>query len=123
LYQQSIIDNRIKPLLTGSEIPLVMIDLSDYNFDALKVLSHTLLRVDKIVLCAIKERDDKTMNYLISIKGIEDDQALYKKIKEHVLDGVDAKGGGKAPLWQGIATKHKGILTEVEKVCRNVLHE
>ena len=52
-------------------------------------------------MCAIKERDDDKMNYLISIKGIENELALYNEIKTKVLDTVNAKGGGKAPLLAG----------------------
>ncbi len=122
LHQQSMIDNLISPLLIGCQVPIIMLDLSEYNFDALKVLSHTLNGIDRIVLCAIKVRDDRSMNYLISIKGVENEVALYKEIKSHVLDALDAKGGGKPPLWQGIATNKKEILADVEKVCKDVLN-
>lgn len=123
LFQQSRIDTLIMPLLTDSEIPLIMLDLSEYDFDALKALSHTLLGVERVVLCAIKERDENSMNYLICIKGIKDELSLYKKIKMNVLDSIDAKGGGKAPLWQGIASHNKEVLAKVEKVCRDALYE
>jgi len=123
VYQQTIVENLLSPLLVGNKVPIVMLDVSDFNFDVLKVLSHTLLSIDRIVLCAIKERDDGKMNYLISIKGIENELALYNEIKTKVLDTINAKGGGKAPLWQGIANNRKEILVNVEKVCRDTLYE
>ncbi len=121
LLQQSTIDNVIYPLLKEGEIPIIMIDLSDYDFDALKALSHTILDIEKVILCAIKKRDEDSMNYLIAIKGIQDEISLYKKIKVDVLDTINAKGGGKPPLWQGIAPYDKDILVTIEKVCRDVI--
>ncbi|NCB00546.1 MAG: alanyl-tRNA editing protein [Spirochaetia bacterium] len=122
LYQQSIIEQTLSSYMKGKETPIVMMDVSEYSFDALKVLSHILLDVPKIVLCAIKERDKENMNYLICIKGIEHEQELYGEIKLKVLQSIKAKGGGKAPLWQGIAHNNKEILREVEKVCNRVIY-
>ncbi len=121
LYQQKIIDFIMYPYFEAEEIPIVMLDLSEYSFDALKIISNSIPSSQKIALCAIKQRDQESMNYLIYLKGIGDDQQLYNEIKSTILLSLDAKGGGKAPLWQGIAKLKPEVLIEIEHVCKRVI--
>jgi alanyl-tRNA synthetase len=68
-------------------------------------LSNVVSSYEKIALFALRKRDDEKINYLIAIKNSgSDDTHIYQTLRGQLLDSFQAKGGGKAPLWQGIAT-------------------
>ncbi len=103
--------NQLEALLVFSELeakyrsgkPFV-IDFSHLPFDALSHAARFVEGPDSLLFCAIQQKDDTKSAYMIAIKGFDDSQDLFSRIRKDVLLPFDAKGGGRAPVFRGVLT-------------------
>ena len=103
--------NQLEALLVFNELeaktqggkPFV-IDFSHLPFDALSHAARFVEGSDSLLFCAIQQKDDVKSAYMIAIKGFDDSQDLFSRIRKDVLLPFDAKGGGRAPVFRGVLT-------------------
>lgn len=81
-----------------------VIDFSHLEFDALSHAARFVEGSDSLLFCAIQQKDDAKSAYMIAIKGFDDPQELFSRIRKEVLLPFDAKGGGRAPVFRGVLT-------------------
>ncbi|MDC7245036.1 MAG: alanyl-tRNA editing protein [Sphaerochaetaceae bacterium] len=82
-------------------VPVVTLDLSSFSDDALSSAANLVFTFDNIAMAAVKVKENGRANYLIALKGIGDESAVFASLKEQLLDLFGAKGGGKAPVFRG----------------------
>jgi alanyl-tRNA synthetase len=88
--------------------PIVVFEAPTENLNYLKLLAEALIPVSEIVLCAIQERSDDSIAWIISVKGEISAKLPFNVIREKLFPLIAAKGGGKPPLWQGIGMNMAG---------------
>lgn len=59
----------------------------------------------KYVICLIN-KTGSNFQWILATGGID---FPFSKSRQHLLSLIDAKGGGKAPVWQGIGNNQEGI--------------
>ncbi|WP_169310069.1 alanyl-tRNA editing protein [Parasphaerochaeta coccoides] len=79
--------------------PVVTWDVPAASFMELKHVAAAIPACGSIILCATRETEGKTA-WCIALK---DAACNFETIRTEVLLPLGAKGGGKSPLWQGIA--------------------
>ncbi|MBN2859590.1 MAG: alanyl-tRNA editing protein [Sphaerochaetaceae bacterium] len=99
-----------------------VIDFSHLEFDALPHAARFVEGSDSLLFCAIQQKDDAKSAYMIAIKGFDDPQEMFSRIRKEVLIPFDAKGGGKAPVFRGVLTgQEKGsFLTAMEQIVTGI---
>lgn len=96
------LESAIKEAVHVDGIAIVTLDLSAERADMLKRLAKAILPIDALALFAIQKRDDGNLAWMIALKGPFAVDHLFASLQRSVLPRIGAKGGGKAPLWQGI---------------------
>ncbi len=81
---------------------VAVFDATDWGEDHYKAIGEVLLKVDKFAIVVVRENQSQRLNWMVALKGFGEENTIYNQIKEQALPLIDAKGGGKAPLWQGI---------------------
>lgn len=89
----------------AGNVPVVVLDLSGEPDDALKSMGEAVAGIETAAVCLVQDRDDGTIAWMFALKGPFDATAVYTGIKQTVLPLIEAKGGGKPPLWQGVGRK------------------
>lgn len=93
---------------SGNGVPIALFDASSWSEDEFKALPEALLPLDSLMLCVLRERADGKLAWLVSIKGVDGSHQLYQQLVAEALPAIGGKGGGRPPLWQGIATNPSG---------------
>ncbi len=70
----------------------------------LKEVSHAAGERDDLLLCAVKGEEGSRFTWLIAAKGSGADRFDFPLQRTALLDGFDAKGGGRGGIFQGSAT-------------------
>lgn len=83
-------------------VPVVILDASSWTESEFRTLPETFFSVPSLKLCAVREREDGKLGWMVALKGLENEQACFSTIRTQALELIDGKGGGRAPLWQGI---------------------
>ncbi|MDD3367146.1 MAG: alanyl-tRNA editing protein [Sphaerochaetaceae bacterium] len=97
-------------------IPLVVVDASSWSEPYIKNLPEALLELSPLALCVVSEREDEKLNWLICLKGIEHEGAIFQAIRKQALPLIKGKGGGKPPLWQGIGADKTSKVQFIKQV-------
>lgn len=106
---------------TVSGLPLVTMDVSDWGEQEFKALPETFFSIPKLLLCVVRERSDGKLAWMLVAKGIEDEVALFQRVRNNALPIIEGKGGGKPPLWQGVgnlAKRKDDFLEQVSSLFR-----
>ncbi len=73
--------------------------IADADFD-ITACAHAVAGLEDLALCVLQTREDKTL-WLIALKGSKDKD--FNVLRRDLLPLINAKGGGKAPLYQGVS--------------------
>lgn len=98
----------LKPALKLNGIPLISLDITDWEEEEFKALPEILLSISEILLCVVRERTDGKVAWMVAVKGFGAESDLFQKIRKDALPHIDGKGGGKPPLWQGVGQLPQG---------------
>lgn len=90
------------------DCPVVAMDVSHEPETYPKLVAEAVLTVPQLALCLVQERTDGNLTWLIVLKGEVEKGLPFSVIRERLFPVVQAKGGGKPPLWQGIGVKTSG---------------
>lgn len=92
--------------------------IADSDFD-ITACAHAVSSIDNLALCVLQVREDKTI-WLIALKGTKDKD--FNTLRSDLLPLINAKGGGKAPLYQGVSpvTDKKSLEGFLEAFCKSV---
>ncbi|MGI6466841.1 MAG: alanyl-tRNA editing protein [Sphaerochaetaceae bacterium] len=102
---------------------LAIFDATDWADDEYKAIGEVLLKVDKFAIVITRENQQQRLNWMVALKGLGDENQIYNQIKEQALPLIDAKGGGKAPLWQGIGqnkNNKEAFLAKCMTILKNI---
>ena len=92
--------------------------IADSDFD-ITACAHAVASIDNFALCVLQVREHKTI-WLIALKGSKDMD--FNVLRRDLLPLINAKGGGKAPLYQGVSpvTDKKSLEDFLEAFCKSV---
>lgn len=106
---------RIASLLLHAEIhgsesgtPIVLFDATSWTEEEFTSLPEALLPLKGLALCAVRERPDGKLAWVVALKEFDTAHKLFQEVREAALPLIGGKGGGKPPLWQGIGTDQTG---------------
>jgi alanyl-tRNA synthetase len=88
--------------------PVLAVDVSHEEETYLKLMAEAVLIVPQLALCLVQQRTDGNLAWMIVLKGAVEKALPFAVIRERLFPVVQAKGGGKPPLWQGIGSKASG---------------
>jgi alanyl-tRNA synthetase len=106
----------LKPALKLNGIPLISLDITDWEEEEFKNLPETLLSISEILLCVVRERTDGKLAWMVAVKGFGSESDLFQSIRKDALPLIDGKGGGKPPLWQGVGHLPQGKTRFLDQV-------
>lgn len=119
-YRSQVVAMKMESLLTEAPlhegIPVVMLDASSWTEDEFRSLPETFFSVSHIKLCAVRERADGKLGWMVALKGFDQENQCFSEIRVEALPLIDGKGGGKAPLWQGVGVNKEGKLPFLQSV-------
>ncbi len=100
----------------GSERIGAFIAGADYDITA---CAHAVASIDSLALCVLQVRGDKTI-WLIALKGSRDMD--FNILRRDLLPLINAKGGGKPPLYQGVSqvTDKESLEGFLKEFCKAV---
>ncbi len=106
----------IKSALATAEgyegVRILALDITGEPSGILKTISKSLPEDDPFVLCLLQDNSPETVQWLIAAGG--DTTIDFNKIRSELFPLIGAKGGGRAPLWQGVGTNLAGKETFLE---------
>ena len=120
-----LLDRQLQVAEHANGIPLVVFDAAQWTEDEFKILPELVLSVESLALCAIKEREDGKLAWVVALKGMEDGQSVFQAVRQIPLLLIGGKGGGKPPLWQGVGTdplQKSQFLEQMVALYREHLH-
>lgn len=120
-----LLDQQLQVAEHANGIPLVVFDAAQWTEDEFKILPELVLSVESLALCAIKEREDGKLAWVVALKGMEDGQSVFQAVRQKPLLLIGGKGGGKPPLWQGMGTdplQKSQFLEQMVALYREHLH-
>ncbi|MEA5032551.1 MAG: alanyl-tRNA editing protein [Sphaerochaeta sp.] len=120
-----LLDQQLQVAEHANGIPLVVFDAAQWTEDEFKILPELVLSVESLALCAIKEREDGKLAWVVALKGMEDGQSVFQAVRQKPLLLIGGKGGGKPPLWQGVGTdplQKSQFLEQMVALYREHLH-
>lgn len=120
-----LLDRQLQVAEHANGIPLVVFDAAQWTEDEFKILPELVLSVESLALCAIKEREDGKLAWVVALKGMEDGQSVFQAVRQKPLLLIGGKGGGKPPLWQGVGTdpsQKSQFLEQMVALYREHLH-
>ena len=88
--------------------PIVTIEVPSENSNYLKLLAEAIIPISDLALCAVQERLDGGLAWMIALKGEIFEKLPFNDIRGKLFPLIVAKGGGKPPLWQGIGMNKAG---------------
>jgi alanyl-tRNA synthetase len=106
----------LKLALKLNGIPLISLDITDWEEEEFKNLPETLLSISEILLCVVRERTDGKLAWMVAVKGFGSESDLFQSIRKDALPLIDGKGGGKPPLWQGVGHLPQGKTRFLDQV-------
>lgn len=80
-------------------IPVVLWELEEDGLLTSRHMGAALTQCEAVVLCAVQPDRDK-LAWTVGLKGVD---LPFEQVREKVLGPLGAAGGGKSPLWQGVA--------------------
>ena len=92
-------------------IKLIVEKFEDEDPSYIKELLDTLTQNHRVCCCLFNIKDDH-FNWLIGCS--EDVELSFNTLRQELLAAIDGKGGGKAPVWQGMGTNLAGADQFVE---------
>jgi alanyl-tRNA synthetase len=95
-------NQQLQTALQVNEIPLMVFDAAQWTEDEFKVLPELVLSLESLALCAVRERNDGKLAWVVACKGMENGLAIFQAVRQKPLLLIEGKGGGKPPLWQGV---------------------
>jgi len=88
--------------------PVLTIDVTNELDTYPKLVSEAVLDIPLLALCLVQQRTDGTLTWMVVLKGAVEKALPFAVVRERLFPVLQAKGGGKPPLWQGIGTKAEG---------------
>jgi alanyl-tRNA synthetase len=76
-----------------------------------KQVAKAFSAYDHLALCAVRQDGDR-VRWLVGLSGSASTFLDFGKQRQQLLSCIDGKGGGRAPLWQGVGTGSAGTLLE-----------
>ncbi len=112
LYKQleeRFISLRVKQMFDTTEKYNGVIFITDIfeneSKDFLRNLVNSIKTDNKFLICLIN-KTSSNFQWIIACSGID---FPFTKNKQNLLSLIDARGGGKIPVWQGVADNYNGI--------------
>jgi alanyl-tRNA synthetase len=96
------------PFAGTAAVPVVTLDVSQEENPVMRQFGEAAAEYDDLALCVVQERSDGTLLWLIVLRGKAASTLDSKHIRAQLFPLIDAKGGGKPPLWQGVGTNVQG---------------
>lgn len=90
------------------DCPVLARDVSTEPDTYVKLMAEAVLNVPQLALCLVQQRTDGNLAWMIVLKGAVEKALPFTVIREQLFPLVQAKGGGKPPLWQGIGVEALG---------------
>lgn len=87
-----------------TKVPIVVIDVTNDSNLTLKAIAETIPQYDDLALVAVKEESNR-IYWMVGLKGNLQFEISWQCIKDNLLPIIEGKGGGSAPLWQGMGMK------------------
>ena len=88
--------------------PVLAIDVSHEPETYPKLMAEAVLTIPQLALCLVQQRADGNLTWMIVLKGAVEKALPFAVVRERLFPVVQAKGGGKPPLWQGIGSETSG---------------
>ena len=88
--------------------PVLAIDVSHEPETYPKLVAEAVLTIPQLALCLVQQRADGNLTWMIVLKGAVEKALPFAVVRERLFPVVQAKGGGKPPLWQGIGSETSG---------------
>ena len=88
--------------------PVLTIDVSHEPETYPKLVAEATLSIPQLALCLVQQRSDGNLAWMIVLKGVVEKALPFTVVRERLFPVVQAKGGGKPPLWQGIGSRASG---------------
>jgi alanyl-tRNA synthetase len=105
------------------EIKTAIFDASDWEEEDYKNLAEVFLKLDSFALAVCRNQGDSKLVWMIAYKGLSIKKSFFDIIKEEALCLIEAKGGGKEPLFQGIGNNRENKELFLQKVNEIFLRE
>ena len=94
-----LLKNKVEKAPVFNGVPVVLWDIEE-EMD-LKQLGLSFAEYEDLALCATKQEKGKLL-WLVGLAGKASGFFDFKIERNHLLEGIEGKGGGKAPLFQGV---------------------
>ena len=120
--QEKLISQRLDQLVIAADrdigFPLITIDVSQEEPQYMRFLPEAIAAYGHLALCAVQDKPDGTIAWMIVLKGNAALAIDFPQIKAYLFPLIQAKGGGRSPLWQGVGTQASGKKEFLSQFCQ-----